>query len=121
MESTKQITTPLMPLTRAIYHWNDIKLAMCEVLEINESDFRDYHNVVGGDYKDCWHVIVSDIFFDDIGDGSIIEAYPVDLNDPYDEFNGIDKWKVNVIHAWNQVITYISTRDNTTCVNFSID
>ena len=45
--------------TLEYYEWDDIQKFICNELKIKEDDFRDYHNVVGGDYKDIWHVWVS--------------------------------------------------------------
>lgn len=116
MEQTKQITTPITPLMQAVYSWDSIKLAMCEVLGISENDFRDYHNVIGGDYKDCWHVVVSDIFYDDIENDTIVDAFTADI-----EFSDDDKWKEAVINAWNQVIEHINKSNNTNSVKIAFD
>lgn len=40
-----------------IYHnWSDIQTAICEEMGIDEKYFRDYHEIVGGEYKDLWHI-----------------------------------------------------------------
>lgn len=39
-----------------IYDWFDIQKELCSIMEIDEEYFRDYHEVVGGEYKDLWHV-----------------------------------------------------------------
>lgn len=41
------------------YEWNDIKETLCEYMDIDPKYFRDYHKLVGGDYKDFWHVWLS--------------------------------------------------------------
>jgi hypothetical protein len=45
------------------YDWSDIKLEICKEMNIREEDFRDYHKVVGGPYKDLWHEWLK--YFDD--------------------------------------------------------
>ena len=38
------------------YNWLDIRTAICEEMGIDEKKhFRDYHKLVGGEYKDLWH------------------------------------------------------------------
>jgi hypothetical protein len=39
------------------YHlWFDIQTTICEKMGIDEKYFRDYHEIVGGEYKDLWHI-----------------------------------------------------------------
>lgn len=38
------------------YEWYDVQELICETLNISESDFRDYHKVIGGRNKDLWHL-----------------------------------------------------------------
>ena len=37
------------------FNWCDIQKEICKEMVIDEVYFRDYHKVVGGDYKDLWH------------------------------------------------------------------
>ncbi len=39
-------------------YYEDIQPKLCEYIGIDQKDFRGYHNVVGGDYKDFWHVFL---------------------------------------------------------------
>jgi hypothetical protein len=41
--------------TIVVFDWSDIKSEICKEMGIKENLFRDYHNVIGGDYKDLWH------------------------------------------------------------------
>ena len=52
------------------YEWHDIKIAICKEMGIEETYFRDYHLVVGGEYKDCWHIWLN--YFDDVKNDTII-------------------------------------------------
>ncbi len=36
--------------------WLDIQKEICKEMGIEEKFFRDYHKVVGGEYKDLWHI-----------------------------------------------------------------
>lgn len=42
--------------------WDDVEAFICEKLYISQNKFRDYHEVVGGDYKDWWHVWITLVF-----------------------------------------------------------
>ena len=35
--------------------WQDLQEEICKEMGIDEKYFRDYHKIVGGDYKDLWH------------------------------------------------------------------
>lgn len=37
------------------FDWFDIQKEICKEMGIEEEHFRDYHKVIGGDYKDLWH------------------------------------------------------------------
>ena len=41
--------------TTEYYDWFEIQAAICEEMGIDPDYFRDYHKLVGGDYKDLWH------------------------------------------------------------------
>jgi len=57
----------LTPNQLEYYDWDDIEMFICQQLNIPVDKFRDYHTIVGGDYKDWWHVWVS--MNDGIGNG----------------------------------------------------
>ena len=38
------------------YDWDDVERFICDELNIVPAQFCVYHEVVGGDYKDLWHV-----------------------------------------------------------------
>jgi len=38
------------------FDWFDIQKEICKEMGIEEKHFRDYHKLVGGEYKDCWHI-----------------------------------------------------------------
>lgn len=42
--------------TLTYYHWADIQKFLCEAMVIDSWHFRNYHELVGGAYKDFWHV-----------------------------------------------------------------
>lgn len=55
--------------TLSYYDWNDIKQFLTEKMNIDISNFRNYHKVVGGEYKDFWHVWL-DIVYQDVKNDS---------------------------------------------------
>jgi hypothetical protein len=38
------------------FDWFDIQKEICKEMDIEEKYFRDYHKVVGGEYKDLWYI-----------------------------------------------------------------
>ncbi len=37
------------------FEWDDIKKEICFEMDIDEKYFRNYHEIIGGEYKDLWH------------------------------------------------------------------
>jgi hypothetical protein len=52
------------------FKWEDIKLAICQEMGIDPIYFRDYHKIVGGEYKDLWHEWME--YFDDVKNDTIV-------------------------------------------------
>ena len=38
------------------FEWKDIQSEICKEMNIDEQYFRDYHKIIGGDYKDLWQI-----------------------------------------------------------------
>lgn len=74
------------------YEYNDIKKELCDYMWITTSQFRSYHEVVGGDYKDLWHVRIE--YFTVANDTYqlfwIDPSYPADI---IKELSEEDKWQ----------------------------
>jgi hypothetical protein len=83
-----------------VYNWFDIQKALCEVMGIDEKHFRDYHKVVGGDYKDFWHVCLETIVPDNMHNDTVVTMFSWDSEDYYED---ADAWKNLVLKAWNTV------------------
>lgn len=64
----------MKPTEIKYYDWEDIQLEICREMGISPNDFRDYHRVIGGPYKDLWHEWLN-YFTDDIQNGSIKPDY----------------------------------------------
>lgn len=46
------------------FEWVDIQREICKEMKIDEKYFRDYHKLIGGDYKDLWHEWME--YFDEV-------------------------------------------------------
>ncbi len=56
------------------YEWDDIEFFLCAHLGIPDDKFRDYHDLVGGKYKDWWHVWIT-LNYDNVSNDSFIAVY----------------------------------------------
>lgn len=59
----------LQPKTLSYYDWDDVQQFICDELHIMGDQFRNYHHVIGGKYKDWWHVWMT-IVYDDVTNDS---------------------------------------------------
>jgi len=58
------------------FDWSDIQKEICVIMGIDEKYFRDYHELIGGEYKDLWHewckyfdeVQIDTIKYNDLGE-----------------------------------------------------
>ena len=81
-----------------VYDWFEIQEELCKIMGIPSDLFRDYHSIVGGEYKDFWHVCLADIIPDNMTNGSIVKMYQY-YGEYYDDEN--ETWKNKVLWAWN--------------------
>ncbi len=51
------------------FEWKDIQKQICIEMDINEEYFRDYHKLIGGDYKDLWNEWMN--YFDEVTNDTI--------------------------------------------------
>lgn len=52
------------------FDWKDIQSEICKEMNIDEQYFRDYHKLIGGDYKDLWHEWMN--YFDEVTKDTIV-------------------------------------------------
>lgn len=52
------------------FDWFDIQKEVCKEMGIEEQYFRDYHKLVGGEYKDLWHFWLE--YFDSVPNNDTI-------------------------------------------------
>lgn len=88
----------IKPEKMDVYNWNDIVKELCHIMNIPEDKFRDYHEIVGGQYKDFWHVCLENIIPESMSNRTIVTMYAWEG----DEFTGEEEWKNVVLNAWNQ-------------------
>lgn len=60
--------------------WDTLESCICEKLRIPKEFFYDYHEVVGGEYLNLWHVWQT-IVYDDIHNGCISFVHDVYFTD----------------------------------------
>lgn len=53
------------------FDWFDIQKEICKEMGIEEQYFRDYHKLVGGEYKDLWHIWL-EYFESEVMNGHIV-------------------------------------------------
>ncbi len=100
------------------YDWNDIQEFLSAKMNIDNKNFRDYHNIVGGAYKDFWHVWL-DIVYNDVQNDSYkkywfdmildkksetIEQYGEWVSVLFDAFESlqkeVDDEKITILYCW---------------------
>lgn len=110
----------LEPKMTPVYDWNDIEDELCVLMGIDKELFRDYHKIVGGKYKDFWHVALESIIPDYMTNGSTVTLWRFE-EDWFDDekYTGENEWKQVMLKAWNQICERIDPNNNGIKVNFS--
>lgn len=107
--------------TITVYYWFDIQKEICEVMNIPYSKFRDYHEIVGGNYKDLWHVTLDTVVPDSMHNGSIVTMYALEdwsINrHAYLKDHG--DWTEPFFDAYNKVMEELDPDFNGVNVRFS--
>ena len=63
--------------------FNDIEEFICKELGIESKYFRDYHKIIGGKYKDLWHVWMS-LNYDNVSNGTYVTVWLSMMQDALD-------------------------------------
>jgi hypothetical protein len=71
--------------TVEFYDWFDIQREICKEMGIEEQYFRDYHKLVGGEYKDLWYIWL-EYFQSDVTNDTIVH-------------NDCDEWAIPFVEA----------------------
>lgn len=93
------MTKQLISETLYVYNWSDIQTYMCEYLGITQDQFYSYHSVVGGEYKNLWHVALETIVPNRMHNDTIVEMF----YSGYESYTGEEDWKNDLLRAWNAV------------------
>jgi hypothetical protein len=69
------------PKTLTYYEWKDVEKYICQKLGIPQEKFRDYNEIMGGEYLDLWYTWL-EYNFDTIRNGIILRHYHTWTDDP---------------------------------------
>ncbi len=102
--------------TVTVYNWCDIQNEICDVMGISRDKFRDYHEIVGGDYKDLWRTALNSVVPDNMSNGTIVIMWPVDdIKWVIERIQ--EEWAMPFFEAYNTVMQELN--DNGVLVSFS--
>lgn len=111
------------PTLLPVYEWNDLELEICTRMGITEEEFHDYGMVIGGSYKNLWHIAVNFIFpkfANGSMNGSIVTLYAFEDNsDIEDAIASAGEWTRNFITAYDSVMKEIDPDYKGVWVSFS--
>lgn len=104
--------------TVTVYDWFNIQNEICDVMGIPHDKFRDYHKIVGGDYKDLWHTALNSVVPDHMSNGTIVTMWIVEDIDWLIEKTR-EEWSRPFFEAYNTVFKQLDPNDNGVLVSFS--
>lgn len=113
-----------------VYNWFDIRDEICKRMGISKQDFRSYHKVVGGEYKDLWHVAIQTVIPDRMSNDTIVkmnmiedyegnEDYYCNIRKQRDEHREEQPWAAAFFEKYNEVMTELDPEVNGVHVKFS--
>ena len=110
-----------MPKQVTVYEWDEVEKELCKILGIEQKYFRDYHIVVGGGYKDCWHSLIDEFVIpESMRNGSIVTMYWYEDLEQIELLSADEGWKIKVLVAWNQWYDSVDTgNDSGVLVEFN--
>lgn len=100
--------------TIQVYNWFDLEKELCLIMNIPHDKFRDYDKIVGGEYKDLWHVALDTFVPTQMANDSIVKIYYYG-----GDFADKDAWKNVLITAWNTLAQRLDPSDHGIYVKFS--
>jgi len=102
--------------------WNDLQKEICDEMGIKMEDFRNYHNVVGGTYKDLWHVwlwyIDHRMYNDSIMPTSMGDILDHEWLTSELKKNGFDDWGIPFLEVTQGVFEKYSTQYTTLHIRY---
>lgn len=109
----------LVPETVLVYNWYDIQEKICDIIGIDFDKFRNYHEIVGGSYKDLWHVCLEHIVPGHMENGTIVKLYF--CNEEWLDLEEDDQWKLTLVRTWNQLYGSIVEEDTDPGIHVSFN
>lgn len=109
-----------MPKTLTCFDYHEeVQPVICKHLGIEEKYFRKYHEVVGGNHKDFWHVFVDLFDHTLLGNDSYFKMW-TDFGDPSDYYvDSITKkygeWSLKLYEAVNATIAELACVEDREC------
>lgn len=76
-------------------YFADIQPKLCDYIGIKEEHFRNYHKVVGGEYKDFWHTLLNILRDNFKGNDSYFTMYHQGDTDS-NTFDNLDEYYTKV-------------------------
>lgn len=101
------------------YNWFDIKDEICSKMQIDENYFGNYHTLVGGDYKNLWHVALDSVVPDNMNNDTIVTMYSIDTKSIEYFVNKHGEWTREFFKAYHDVMQELDPDDNGVKVLFS--
>lgn len=102
-----------------VYDWFEIQEAICKEMGIEEHQFRRYHQVVGGGWKDLWHV-ARDVFVPEtMANDTIVKMCAIDDLTDVEKWLKDGTWALPMLKAYNKIMNEIDPEQNGVEVRFS--
>lgn len=101
-----------------VYEWFDIQDEICDVMGIPRDKFRDYHEIVGGDYRDLWHTAMNSVVPDNMSNGTIVTMWDIDDIEWAIERTK-EEWARPFFEAYNVVMKELDPNNKGVLVRFS--
>jgi hypothetical protein len=103
-----------MPKQLLVYNWEEIETLLCQEMQIDPKYFRDYHELVGGEYKDFWLVALRWLVPEHVANGTVVTMYSIPENHEREQL-----WEQLLFDAYIKVMQKIDPEDKGVSVEFS--
>ena len=103
-----------MPKQLLVYEWDEIEDMLCQEMQIDPKYFRDYHKLVGGEYKDFWHVVLEALIPNHMANGTVVTMYSIP-----EDYEDEKPWKQVLFDAYIKVMQKIDPEDKGVLVSFA--
>lgn len=111
-----------MPETITVYDWfGEILPEICAVLKINDNQFRNYHRVIGGEYKDGWHLFLDTVIPDNFSNDSIVKLFTFEEDFIISDYTKVERepWQQDFLRSYKHVMDKLDVNGDGIHVSFS--